>query len=114
MGNTIIQINPYDKRLNVKIEGSLLAGDDQEFYSEYKKEITLIPTSEFTVEVDCTDLYVDDLSQMLLLENIYHALKSEDFKQVLFIFKQSSHLNNRLFVDFINKHQLPEDQLKAV
>ncbi len=104
MGNTIIQINPYDKRLNVKIEGTLLAGDDMEFYRQFSKEISPIQTSKYNIEVDCTDLYVNTSSQIMLLETIYLTIKSEDFNQILLILKYELQNNNPYFVHFTKKH----------
>jgi len=114
LGNSSIQINPFDKRLNVKLEGTLSDEDDQEFFYKYSREAKLVPSSEFDIEVDCTELNVYTSSQMLLLETIYLTFKTEGFKQILFIFNQDSEASTRLFVKFAQKYKLPKNQLKAV
>lgn len=114
MGNSIFQINPFDKRLNVKLEGSISEKDGQDFFKKYSKEISLMSSVDFKIEIDCTDLTVNTFSQMLFLEKIYFTFKADGFNQILFIFKQDSDINNSFFVSFAKKCNLLKDQLKAV
>ncbi|PYZ92002.1 hypothetical protein CR194_17555 [Salipaludibacillus keqinensis] len=114
MGNSYININPYDNRLNVKIEGSFSRQDTREFFKEYNKEIHLIPVSEYDIEVDCTDLIIENDEQVPLLEKIYHTFNEDGFNKILFIVKKSSVSYQRSFIESIKKVHLPQFQLKEV
>ncbi|WP_416148395.1 hypothetical protein ACM26V_19555 [Salipaludibacillus sp. HK11] len=114
MGNTIIQNNPYDKRLNVKIEGSFTIDNTNEFYTNYLNQVKFITSSDYDIEVDCTDLNLEDFSQVLLLEKISAIFKEEEFNRILFIFKSDTNSNNHLFIESVKNYQIPNYQLKVV
>ncbi|SES41604.1 hypothetical protein [Salipaludibacillus aurantiacus] len=113
MGTSIIHINPYDNRVNVKVEGSFSERDISAFFRKYTEEVTLIPPAEFAIEVDCTALDYDSPLRNQLLEKSYERFKEDGFASILFIVLETfvplpPSLKEKA------KLQIPEVQIKVV
>lgn len=89
MGRHYIQQNPYDKRLNIKLEGIFNDNEWRELMASYRKQVQMILTEDYQIEVDCTSFPLTDTSQWRRLEEIYRLIEKESFRNISVIMRES-------------------------
>ncbi|GEL09079.1 hypothetical protein [Salisediminibacterium halotolerans] len=89
MGSHLIQINPYDKRMNIKIEGLFNEHDWTELLQSYQDNRSLISPQSYNIELDCLSFPLQSDYQWHLLERCYNFFNNESFRQISFIINQS-------------------------
>lgn len=89
MGSHLIHINPYDKRMNIKLEGLFSEHDWTELLHSYHNNRSLISPARYNVELDCTSFPLQSDEQWHLLESCYNLFNNESFQQISFIIDHS-------------------------
>lgn len=114
MGRHYIQQNPYDKRLNIKLEGIFHDKDWQEMKASYRKQVQMISPEEYQVELDCTSFPLAKSSQWERLEEIYRLFDEEAFRKISLILRESSERLDYTFQETIKNVDPAKLQLRYV
>lgn len=84
MGQFSFNNGTSTKTLKIKVEGLMSVTDANNFIAQYKKNLSIINPSHYTLEFDCTDLAVSTKESVEKLENCFKLYKQSNFSKVIF------------------------------
>jgi adenine deaminase len=84
-GGYTIDTNRTTKEIQMKVVGVFTPQQAEAFHNDYKKHIGSIQASDFTLNVDCTDMKVISQDMIPKLQYSFELYKNSGFKKVKFI-----------------------------
>lgn len=91
-----IKLDQTEKTMTIAFKGSASDDDVMAFMDEYKKTLQHIKASEFTLQVDCTNMDLVPRDMIPKLESAYTMYKEAGFKKVVFQIKDNPVLSMQL------------------
>lgn len=114
MGQFFIQQNPYDKRLNIKLEGMFSEQDWHGLLASYQQQVDMINPEEYQIELDCTAFPLAAASQWQRLEEGYQLFDDQAFRRISLIIRESADRLDHSFHEAVMNVRLPKLELRVV
>mgnify|MGYP003412930584 FL=1 len=83
-GGYIIDLNPQNKTINIRVEGVFTPDQATQFHTDYEKQVNSISAGTFDLIVDCTDMKVINQDMIPALTHSLELYKSSNFKKIKF------------------------------
>lgn len=93
---TNINVNNIKKVVNISVAGRVSMEEAQAFINDYQVKINAINASQYTLEVDCSDMQVLTPDMTDNLTSVMQMYKASGFKKVIYQVKSNVLLKMQL------------------
>ncbi|WP_208588769.1 hypothetical protein [Gracilibacillus suaedae] len=84
-GGYIIDVKTTTKTIYMKIVGTFTSDQAEQFHLDYRKQISIISTIDYILEVDCRDMKVINQDMIPKLIRSYELYKESNYKKIVFL-----------------------------
>jgi hypothetical protein len=95
-GGYIIDVRTTAKTIIMKIVGSFTRDQAEQFHLDYRKQISIISTIDFVLEVDCREMKAINQELIPKLIRSYELYKESNYKKIVFLVNDDEAIHAQL------------------